>query len=195
MRIVVFGFGRMNPPTIGHRRLAKQIADRVRKERTQNTGSDVRGYLFLSSKQNQTGMDKQKNPLTAKEKLFWAEKILKTPDCKIELSDLPSGMQEAEHFAKSNKADKIVYVHGSDAEQTTFADKIVKQVNSLGKIGDSQKITRGSGSITESAISATLVRELVMKAKITEFKRAYPSLSSAEAEKLFFLLRDRLHYK
>ena len=192
MRIIVFGFGRMNPPTIGHRRLAKQIAERVRKERTMNTGSEVRGYLFLSSKENQIGSEKKDNPLKAQEKLFWAQKILKTPDCTIELSDQSSGMHVAEYYVKNNKADKIVYVHGSDPGQIKFAENIVKQVNSMGKIGDSQKIVRGSGSISESAISATFVRNLVRDAKLTEFKKAYPSLSSVEAEKLFFLLRGRL---
>jgi nicotinic acid mononucleotide adenylyltransferase len=67
-----FAFGRMNPPTEGHRR----VVDLLRKE-AQRTGSIARLYLSESH-------DGLRNPLTPQQKLAFAKKLF--PDVDVRLS-------------------------------------------------------------------------------------------------------------
>ena len=57
---VVFGFGRLNPPTIGHQKLIERIITVAKR---------VKGLpvLYVSASQ-----DKRKNPLSAKDKFLIA---------------------------------------------------------------------------------------------------------------------------
>jgi len=183
----------MNPPTIGHKRLASAIASRVRKETNANVGSQVNGILLLSSKENYTGQDRDKNPLSAQMKLKWAKKVFNLNSIRIELSRAPSAMGAIEGFVPHY--DKIIYVHGSDADQVEFARRIVLEINKNGKLGDSEKLNRTSKSVSETGISATLVRDLVRKGDVAQFKKAYASLSSKDAEELFFQIRKGMTYK
>ena len=60
---VVFAFGRLNPPTIGHQKLIDKVITMAKR---------VKGLpvLYVSASQ-----DKNKNPLTAKQKLDYLKKI------------------------------------------------------------------------------------------------------------------------
>ena len=58
MSKTVFAFGRMNPPTIGHEKLAMKVASEAKKRRAMP-------HIFLSHSQ-----DKKKNPLTYNQKIF-----------------------------------------------------------------------------------------------------------------------------
>lgn len=60
---VVFTFGRMNPPTIGH----EKLLDALTKEAKKN-GADVKVYLSQSN-------DPKKNPLSYKDKIKFARKM------------------------------------------------------------------------------------------------------------------------
>ena len=59
---VVFAFGRLNPPTIGHQKLIDKVITMAKR---------VKGLpvLYVSASQ-----DKNKNPLTAKQKLDYLKK-------------------------------------------------------------------------------------------------------------------------
>ena len=60
---VVFAFGRLNPPTIGHQKLIDRIITIAKR---------VKGLpvLYVSASQ-----DKTKNPLTAKQKVDYLKKV------------------------------------------------------------------------------------------------------------------------
>ena len=60
---VVFAFGRLNPPTVGHQKLIDKVITMAKR---------VKGLpvLYVSASQ-----DKNKNPLTAKQKLDYLKKV------------------------------------------------------------------------------------------------------------------------
>ena len=60
---VVFAFGRLNPPTVGHQKLIDKVITMAKR---------VKGLpvLYVSASQ-----DKNKNPLTVKQKLDYLKKI------------------------------------------------------------------------------------------------------------------------
>src|SRR5262249_20594994 len=60
---VVFAFGRMNPPTVGHGKVVDKVESEARKR-------GARHYVILSGSQ-----DSKKNPLTQKQKLGHAHKF------------------------------------------------------------------------------------------------------------------------
>jgi len=65
MKKIVFTFGRFNPPTTGHYLLANKVKEEARRRGAENA-------IYGSSTQ-----DKNKNPLTPREKLKFMKKILK----------------------------------------------------------------------------------------------------------------------
>src|SRR5574344_385517 len=61
-KTVVCAYGRMNPPTIGHKKLVQTMADAARE-------NNAKSILFLSNSH-----DQKKNPLTPEQKRYWAGK-------------------------------------------------------------------------------------------------------------------------
>lgn len=182
MRIVVFCFGRFNPPHVGHKRLAIAVRDRVMKEKRENIGAMVNGFFYLSPFDNIS--EKQKNPLAPKRKEFWAKKIINVSGITIKLSDVGG---TAPHCATNlaKKYDKIVYVYGDDAGQIKLAQAVEKDTKAARKMYKSEILKRSGASTTITGISASAVRELVNNGNMTGFKKAYPGLSSKDSEALF----------
>ena len=192
MRIAVFVFGRFNPPTIGHRRLGFELYKRKHAEEIKNIGAKVDAYFFLSPKNDHIGSDKSKNPLTPKEKLFWAQKIIKFPNITVSLSSLgDDAVTVARNLSK--KYDKIVYVSGDDAGQKKLTDAVRKEVVLQKKIFDSHVLKRTTANLSVSGISATLVRKLILDNDYNKFKQAYPVLSQSECKELFQTLAKALY--
>jgi len=68
----VFAFGRMNPPTSGHRRVVEKL-----REEAQREGAVARLYLSQTH-------DDERNPLTPEQKLAFARKLF--PDVEVRLA-------------------------------------------------------------------------------------------------------------
>jgi len=98
---VVFGWGRMNPITTGHEKLAKKIVDVARKE-------NATPLLYLTHSQ-----DAKKNPLSYDDKYDLARKAFGKMVQKSKAKTIIQAMQELEkNFAK------VVLVVGQDRVKT-----------------------------------------------------------------------------
>lgn len=99
-KTVVFGWGRMNPVTIGHEKLANKIKDVARKEK-------ATPLLYLSHSQ-----DPKKNPLSYNDKIMLAQKAFGSMVKKSNAKTIMQAMQELE-----KKFDNVILVVGQDRVQ------------------------------------------------------------------------------
>ena len=99
-KTVVFSFGRLNPPTIGHQKLLQKIVQTSKKE-----GGEPK--LFVSISQ-----DAKKNPLTASKKITYIKKMFPREARQIEIKDIHTVLDVAVDL--HGKYDNLVMVVGSD---------------------------------------------------------------------------------
>ena len=97
---VVFSFGRLNPPTIGHQKLLQKIVQIAKK-----AGGQAK--LFVSISQ-----DAKKNPLTASKKISYIKKMFPKEARQIEIKDVQTVLDVA--VDSHGKYDNLVMVVGSD---------------------------------------------------------------------------------
>jgi nicotinic acid mononucleotide adenylyltransferase len=98
MKKVVFTFGRLNPPTVGHQKLVDKVVSAAKKEK-----ADAK--VFLSHTQNN-----KKDPLNYAEKIRFARKAFGKV---IEQSKSKTIIQILQELEKSGFTD-VVLVVGSD---------------------------------------------------------------------------------
>ena len=96
----VFTFGRMNPPTIGHKKLVDKVSSVAK---TANADS----YIFLSHSQ-----DKEKNPLSYRDKLSIAKNAFGNI---VKSSNAKTVIQVLKELEKKHK--HVIMVVGSDRVQ------------------------------------------------------------------------------
>ena len=100
---VVFSFGRMNPPSVGHQKLLGAITKTARK-----FGGQAK--LFVSYSQ-----DAKKNPLSAKQRVLYIKKMFPKEMRNIELKDNSSIRTVLDVAVKLNgQYDNFIMVVGSD---------------------------------------------------------------------------------
>ena len=95
-KIAVFAFGRMNPPTIGHKKLVDKMA-----------GYPGDHFLFLSHTQKP-----KTDPLSFAEKVFFAQKSFGS-DIIVGNKDVKTIIQAMQHL-QSQGYNEVVYIAGSD---------------------------------------------------------------------------------
>ena len=102
-KTVVFSFGRLNPPTIGHQKLLQKIIQTAKRMSGQP-------MMFVSYSQ-----DAKKNPLTAKQKISYIKKMFPKEARELKLKD-DSSLRNAMDIATelNGKYDNLVMVVGSD---------------------------------------------------------------------------------
>ena len=102
-KTVVFSFGRLNPPTIGHQKLLQKIVQTAKQQSGQ-------AMMFVSYSQ-----DAKKNPLTAKQKIAYIKKMFPKEARQLKLED-DSSIRNAMDIATNlhGKFDNLVMVVGSD---------------------------------------------------------------------------------
>jgi hypothetical protein len=98
-KTVVFSFGRLNPPTIGHKVMVDAL---LREEKSRG----AKAYLVLT-----TSHDPNKNPLSPDQKEDWVSKFF--PSVEVVLATGNSIIKTAEQFI-SDGAEELVLVVGSD---------------------------------------------------------------------------------
>ena len=102
-KTVVFSFGRLNPPTVGHQKLLQKIIQTAQRMSGQP-------MMFVSYSQ-----DAKKNPLTAKQKIAYIKKMFPKEARQLKLED-DSSLRNAMDIATKlhGNYDNLVMVVGSD---------------------------------------------------------------------------------
>jgi hypothetical protein len=116
MKKVVFTFGRMNPPTIGHEKLVKKVQDAAR-----SNGADARVYLSHTSVQ--TDPKNKKDPLNYRQKIKYATKAFGSI---IQESDAKTLIAILKELEQSGYTD-IVAVFGGD--RVKEMETLIKKYN------------------------------------------------------------------
>ena len=164
---VVFAFGRMNPPTIGHQKLI----DKVRATANKANG---KGFIFLSHKQNN-----KTDPLSFKDKLGYLQSQYQDPNLEfgnIEANTIIKALQKIQDQGRT----KIIMVAGSDRVAeferllNQYNGKPDKQGNDLYNFDSIAVVNAGQRDPDEEGVagaSASKARELAAKGQEHEFSK------------------------
>ena len=174
-KTAVVAFGRMNPPTIGHRKLAELMAKEAAK-----TGERAKIYVSHS-------VDSVKNPLSYDRKLMWCKKAFGDIVDVVE-SNANSAWEVLTELWKQGYTD-IIYAGGDDRMNAGKGNIFNGLVNSNKKIAKKTgKLIYDFNSITplnagdrnpdsndpSEQASASLVRKLALENNFNEFKKYVP---------------------
>lgn len=166
VKTAVFTFGRMNPPTTGHKRLV-------------DTMLGIKGdpYIFLSHSQ-----DSKTNPLDFDTKVKYAKKFF--PGVEVGNKSVKTVI-DALKLLEKKKYSAIVFVAGSD-RIAKFGD-LIKKYNGKEYTFDSIEFVsagdRSEQSESVDGMSATKMRRAVAEDDFELFSKGVPD--SAHAKSLF----------
>ena len=173
---VVFGFGRLNPPTIGHQKLIERIITIAKR---------VKGLpvLYVSASQ-----DKRKNPLTVKQKVDYLKKVYPRG-----IKILPAiGSERTFMEILKNRFDKkftdVYMIAGSD--RVAEFKRLIKQYNGKDYNFDTTEVIsageRDPDATGATGMSASKMRDFAMKNDYTSFKQGLiTGTKEKDAMKLF----------
>ena len=177
-RPAVFSFGRFNPPTTGHAKLAQRLSKVAR-----TAGGDP---MIFTSHSN----DKKKNPLPHKVKVKYLRKFFGK---KIGVPDVSARTVFDIATALYNQGYRDIYmVVGSD--RIREFDTLLKKYNSVkGRHGfynfNNIEIVsageRDADADDVSGMSASKMRAFAEKGDLDSFKQGVPSRNAREAEQLY----------
>lgn len=181
LNTVVFSFGRMNPPTIGHEKLVAKIVSTAKANK-----ADAR--LFLSRTE---GNDK--NPLPYKEKLKLAKMAF--PGV---VQDTPANMYPAGFIGilkmLEDKYDKVIIVVGSDRVEKI--NSFVTQYNGKEyKFQEIEVVSAGERDPDEegvSGMSASKMRAAAKAGDLNAFKSGLPTRLKSVAKTVMDKLQSYL---
>lgn len=181
LKTVVFSFGRMNPPTVGHEKLVDKIVSVAKANR-----ADAR--LFLS----RTEGDK-KNPLPYSEKLKLAKMAF--PGV---VQDTPSGMYPAGFIGLlkmlEDKYDKVIIVVGSDRLPNIKA-LATKYNGTEYKFQEIEVVSAGERDPDEEGVggmSASKMRAAAVAGDLEAFKSGLPARLKSAAKVVMSKLQSHL---
>lgn len=172
---IVFSFGRMNPPTIGHEKLVNKI-----KSEAKTRGADARLYLSHTS-------NKEKDPLTYNSKAKYAKKAFGI----FKKSRARTIIEVAKELEADGYTD-ITLVFGEDRDAEMF--NLIKKYNgkdfnfnSIDSVSAGKRDPKAKGV---EGISGTKLRELAKTGKLDTFKKALASqLSDREKTAIYNEIR------
>ncbi len=167
MKTAVFAFGRVNPPTIGHSALVREMA-RIAKMK----GTTARLFLSLSQ-------DGDRNPLSPEDKLAYARRAF--PDVRVELART---VFDAARSLADEGFDDAIMVVGEDRRETF--ERTLSAYVGTPELGLSQI---GFVSVTRpaEAPSATEARKAARENRRSDFRRL--CANSGDADQLFEAVR------
>lgn len=174
----VFAFGRLNPPTIGHRALVETI----KKQKGEH-------FLFLSHKQH-----KKTDPLSYEQKAMFARKSF--PNITVgdsSVRTIMDAMKKLESMGFKN----IIYVAGSDRVQS-FESLLNKYNNieynfeSINIVSAGERDPDGEGV---QGISASKMREAAMNNDYNTFEDGVAIDNPAVAKTMFQAVRQGMGLK
>jgi len=189
-KTVVFSFGRLNPPTIGHQKLLQKIVQTAK----QMGGQPM---MFVSYSQ-----DAKKNPLTAKQKIAYIKKMFPKEARELKLKD-DSSLRNAMDIATelNGKYDNLVMVVGSDRVRDfkTLLNKYndVESKHGYYKYDNIQIVSAGERDPDAEGVtgmSASKMRAAAASGDYESFSLGLPS-SFKDGEKLFKDIRLGMNVK
>lgn len=181
MKTVVFAFGRMNPPTIGHQKLVDKITSVAKKNK-------ATPMLFLSHSQ-----DKKKNPLSYDDKIKYASKafgsIVQKSPAKTIIQVLAS---------LQNNFDKAIIIAGSDRIEDF--KKLIEKYNGKDYTFDQLEFVsageRDPDADDVSGMSASKLRALATEGNYSEYKKGLPrKMSEKDAKDMYDTIRSNMGIK
>lgn len=171
---VVLAFGRMNPPTVGHEKLANKILAVAKQY-------GAKPMLFLSHSQ-----DKKKNPLEYADKIRFAKKSF-------------GAMVQSSPAKTLIDVAKLVQTHYKDLYVIAGADRVAEFQTLLNKYNgkefnfDSIKVVsageRDPDSDSVEGMSASKMREAVKNNNFAAFKGGLPARLRSGAKEVFDLTK------
>jgi len=180
---VVFAFGRMNPPTIGHAKLITKVLAVAKKE--------LSAPMVFPSKTE----DKKSNPLSFKTKV----KVLKDVFGDVINTDtsIKTPFDVLESLNNANY-EKVVFVVGSDRvnEFKKNMSKFVKQ--KLNNIKDFSVVSAGERDPDAEGVagmSGSKMRDFVIKDKFGKFKEGLMTKNARLAKAVFKEIGKKLKIK
>ena len=177
----VFTFGRFNPPTIGHEKLLKVVANTAQKER---------GDYFICMSHSQ---DARKNPLTYEQKISFMKMIFPEHRLAVIKSSAIHALELAAQLYEMRKYSKIVMVVGSDRvkEFDTILNKYndTKSKHGYYKFENIDVISAGDrdpDADGAEGMSASKMRTAVTEGNYDVFKMGVPSsVSERDSQALY----------
>lgn len=172
---VVFSFGRMNPPTVGHAALVDKVKEVAGKMNAPHE-------IVLSHSQ-----DPEKNPLSPEQKLDHAKKFFPDANIKVATSEEPTLMHHAKRLSDAGH-DHLVVVAGGDRvpEYKALLDKYNGKNYNFKKIDVVSAGERDPDAEGVEGMSASKMRHHAMANNFNEFKKGIPAhVSSNHARQLF----------
>jgi hypothetical protein len=172
MKKVVFTFGRMNPPTIGHAKLVKKVQDVAKQNRAD-------AEVYLSHTQNN-----KKDPLTYDQKIRFAQKAFGRMVVQSKSKTVFDILKE---FDKRGYSD-VVMVVGSDRVQEF--DKLLNKYNGKDYKFDSITVVsageRDPDATGVEGMSASKLRAVAKEGDFKTFKTGLPKgLNDKDAKEIF----------
>jgi len=176
---VVFTFGRMNPPTVGHGKLIDKVLSVAK-------GSGAKAIIYPSKTE-----DDSKNPLPFKMKV----QVLK--DVYGSIVDTDRTVQnpfDALDKLDNKKVSKVTFVVGSDRvrefkkNMTSHIKKHLNNIKNFSVVSAGERDPDASGV---SGMSGSKMRSFVQKDKFEKFRKGLLSKNSKLAKKVFSLLKKK----
>ena len=176
MSTAVFTFGRMNPPTIGHKKLVDKVAAVAKTASAKN-------YVFLSHTQNN-----KKDPLNYDQKIKYAKKAFGNSVTKSRSKTVIQVMQELEKMGHQH----VIMVVGSD--RVSDFDTLLQKYNGKDfKFSSIQVISAGERDPDAegvSGMSASKMRAAAQAGNESQFKKGLPPKLRSVSNKLFNDIRS-----
>ena len=176
MKKIVFTFGRMNPPTVGHQKLVDKVKSVAKAQK-----ADAR--VYLSHSQNN-----KKDPLDYDTKINLAKKAFGSTVTKSRARTIIDVMKEL----TAQKYTDVVLVVGSDRikEFKTLLDKYNGKDYNFDSIKYQSAGQRDPDAEGVSGMSASKMRAAAKEGDLKAFKSGLPKPLQSSAQKIYDMLRD-----
>ena len=176
---VVFTFGRMNPPTVGHGKLIDKVLSVAKT-------SGAKAIIYPSKTE-----DDNKNPLSFKMKV----QVLKDVYGNIVKTDRTvQNPFDALDKLDDKNVSKVTFVVGSDRvkefkrNMTSHIKKNLSNIKNFSVVSAGERDPDASGV---SGMSGSKMRSFVQKDKFEKFRKGLLSKNSKLAKKVFSLLKKK----
>ena len=178
MKKIVFTFGRMNPPTIGHQKLVDVVVANAKKENADSA-------IYLSHTHND-----KKDPIDYSSKVSFAQKAFGRI---VKRSKSKTIIQVVQELEKSGYTD-IILVVGSD--RVSEFDRLLQKYNGKDFNFDSIEV-RTAGQRDPDAqgvegMSASKLRAVAMDGDLKTFTSGLPKKLQRDAQKVYDMIRNNL---
>jgi len=173
-KTVVFGWGRMNPVTIGHEKLADKLKSVAQKER-------ATPLLYLSH-----STDPKKNPLSYDDKIMLARKAFGDMVQKSNAKTIIQAMKELD-----KKFDSVILIVGQDRVQEF--DTLLNKYNGKEYNFDSINVVsagdRDPDADDVTGMSASKMRALAAQGVMKQFAKGLPKKLKGDAQAVYDMVR------